>query len=106
MANTVIKIPYQQSKDTSFNLFQTNLAQALSPVTSQPMAKSKIIPNIKLKAGINTIQTGLGYPLTGWYLIRQKQQAQIWDDQDSNKDPNNSLILYASAAVEISLVIF
>lgn len=101
-----IKIPYQQSQDKNFNLFQTQLASALQPITSIATCKSTILTNQTLNSGTNTIQTGLGYPLTGWYIIRQRAQADIWDSQDSNSSPNTTLILNSSASVNVDLVVF
>lgn len=110
MATTSIKIPYQQITDPPqarvLNLFQTQLASALSPITNLPMCKSTILTNKALAAGANTIQTQLGYPLSGFYIIRQRAQADIWDSQDGNSDPSNTLILNSSAAVVVDLVIF
>lgn len=110
MANSSITLPYQQASGSSvdprlFNQYQNQLKTALSPITNQPMAKSTILTNQNLSSGANTIQTNLGYPLSGWYIIRQRAQADIWDSQDSNKD-NNTLILNSSAAVSVDLVVF
>lgn len=101
-----IKIPYQQSQDKNFNLFQTQLATALQPITSIPTCKSTLLTGQQLNAGANTIQTSLGYPLSGWYIVRQRAQAAIWDTQDSNPSPNTTLILNSSASVSVDIIVF
>lgn len=111
MANSSITLPLQQASGTSvdpriFNLYQNQLRSALAPITNLPMCKSTVLNKVTLNAGTNTVQTSLGYPLTGWYIIRQRGQSQIWDGQDSNLNPNTTLILNASAAVVVDIVVF
>lgn len=111
MANNNIKIPYQQAQGSStdpkvFNLFQTQLASALQPITSLASSTTTVLRNQSLSSGANTIQTSLGYPLTGWRIIRQRAQAQIWDSQDSNPNPNNTLILNSTGSVSVDIEVF
>lgn len=102
-----VTIPYQQTADRQLNQFQQALRSALQPITSLPTSSSTILTNIALVTGqVNTINTGLGYPLSGWYIIRQRAQAVIWDSQDSNTNPNNTLILNTSANVTVDIIIF
>lgn len=113
MANSSISIPYQQASGDSvepriFNLYQTQLKSALAPIINVPMAVSTILKSVTLNAGTNVVQTGLGYPLSGWYIIRLRNTfSQVYDTQDSNTtDPNNTLLLVASATVVCDIVVF
>ena len=101
-----IKIPYQQTSDRQVNQFQQSLSAALQPITSNPIASCIIITKVSLVAGANTIPIGLPQPLQGWFIIRQRAQADIWDSQDTNTTPSQTLILNASAPVVVDIGIF
>lgn len=92
---------------TGFELgqVQDNVAAALNPILSQPLVSGHIIKNIHLKIGDNVIQHSLQKPVA-WIICGLSAPATIYDKQASNKLPNVSLILNASAACTISLFIF
>lgn len=101
-----IKIPYQQTSDRQINLFQTQLAQALQPITQIPNCKSTLLTNQTINTSATTVQTSLGYPLSGWQIVRLRGNSVIWDSQDSNSDPNTTLILTATAQVVVDLLVW
>lgn len=102
-----ITIPFQQTDDRQLNQFQQALRSALQPITSLPSSQSTILTKVTLTTGNpNTINTGLGYPLSGWYIIRQRAEASIWDTQDTNTNPSQTLLLNTSANVTVDIVVF
>lgn len=101
-----IKLPSQQTTDRQLNTFQTALSSALQPITANPIAACTIKTGVVLAAGSNTIPIGLPSPLQGWFIIRQRAQANIWDSQDGNTTNSQTLILNASAAVTVDIAYF
>ncbi len=102
-----IKLPYQQTENRQLNQFQVALGQALQPILVQPMAKSIVLNNISLVSGsTNVIPTTINRVLQGWYPIRVRGQATLWDSQDSNPTPSQTLLLNTSADVVVDIVVF
>lgn len=101
-----IKLPYQQTKDRQFNQFQSALSAALQPLTSVPMSESVILKQVSLQSGLNVIPTTLNRNLQGWYPIRVRSAATLFDTQDANPTPSQTLYLNASASAVVDLVVF
>jgi hypothetical protein len=104
MASTTIQI--QQTPNRQFQQFQQNLVTSLKPVTSNPISQGVILPKVSLIAGATTVPTTLNRTLQGYLVIRQRAQAAIWDSQDSNSNPSQTLILNSTAAVVVDLMVF
>lgn len=107
-----IKLPILQGTDPVFNRYQTQLQGNLAPITNNPAAIAQQVMvkgslNVTLTAGTpNTIPIGLSAPLQGWIITRIKTQAVVWDSQDSNSTPSQTLILNTSANTVIQLMVF
>lgn len=104
MASTTIQI--QQTPDRQFQQFQQNLVTSLMPVTANAFTQGVILPKVSLKVGATTIPTTLNRTLQGYVVVRQRAQANIWDSQDSNSSPSQTLILNSTAAVVVDLMVF
>jgi len=85
---------------------QTQWAAIIQPLLNSSQNDSTILKNIQLKAGTNTINHGLGQKLEGWKPTRVRGPATIYDTQDSNQNPQLTLVLVSSAAVVIDLEVF
>lgn len=92
---------------TEFELgqVQDNVAAALGPVLSQPIIAGHLMKNIHLAVGDNVIQHSFGKPVS-WFVCGQSAPSTFYDKQASNKLPNLTLILNASAACTVSIFIF
>lgn len=102
-----IKLPNQQTSDRQLNTFQTALSSALQPITSNPIAACTILSNVTLTAGQTTpVPIGLSQPLIGWFIVRLRGNALIWDSQDSNTTPSQNLLLNTTATVIADIAIF
>lgn len=101
-----IKLPYQQTDDRQFNQFQQALSSALQPITSLPTATSSLLTSISLVAGVNTINHKLNRKLLGWYPVRVRAESTLWDEQDTNPNPTQTLILNCTNDVVIDLIVF
>jgi len=97
---------YNSPSDPMLIAMETNWAAMLNPVLASPIATPIILTDISLSAGSNTINHTLGKNLTGWFLVRQRAQSQVWDKQDSNSLPQYTLILQASSAVTVDILVF
>lgn len=101
-----IKIARVQSKNTELNQVQDNIQRALAPLLGNQVLLGVLLAGIVLKAGVNSVNHTLGRKLTGWTIVRQRAEAQLWDTQDSNPTPNLTLSLNSTAAVTVDLYVF
>ncbi len=87
-------------------LMQTSWAEQLNPVISNPLMSGQILKLVTLQIGSNAINHKLGRALQGWYIVRQRAAANIYDTQDSNTRPNLTLLLTSDAVVTADLFVF
>lgn len=87
-------------------LLQTNWIREINPVLINVSNNARIIQNVALIIGDNTINHKLGKKLTGWRLIRVRAAATIYDKQDSNSYPALTLVLNSGAVVTVDLEVF
>ena len=95
-----------KSDDPSVGLLQTSWSAAINPLLNNPINTGIILKSVKLTTGTNVINTTLGKNLTGWFIVRQRAAATVYDNQDNNKTPNLTLILISSAPTVIDLEVF
>lgn len=101
-----VTVPYQQTESRQFNQFQQSLKTALQPITSNPQSLSVTLKQVSLVAGSNTIPHTLNRNLQGWYIVRIRSSATIYDTQDTNPAPSQTLILVASANAVVDIVVY
>lgn len=101
-----IKIPKVQTDNRHVNQLQQNISTALAPVLNNDQAQGQLISNVSLTTGSNTINTGLNKTLTGWHLARKDGPADVYDNQQNNPNPKQTLILIASAPVNVDIYVF
>jgi hypothetical protein len=102
-----IIVPYQQTSDRQVNQFQQALSKALKPVTGSPMANSTILTKVTLTAGsVTQVPTLINRNIQGWYIIRLRANAVVWDSQDANTSSTQTLALNTTANVVVDLVVF
>lgn len=98
-----IKIPLVVTTDKDLHTFQTQLAKSLQPVLSNPINLGTQLTNVSLINGVTVVNHMLGRPLQGWFLTRVRAQCQVWDSQDTNASPAQTLILNSSAAAVVDM---
>lgn len=101
-----MSLPIFQSKSQEMGLMQTSWAQQLNPIISLPISQGSILTNVPLATGPNTINHLLGRKLQGWWIVRQRSSASIFDTQDNNQMPNLTLLLTASSPVSVDIFVF
>lgn len=99
-------LPKFPTTDQPLSLLQTQWAQRLNPVLALPLLAQNTLKNVSLLTGTNNINHMLGRPLQGWFLIRKRADASIYDDQDNNSSPQRTLILVTDADVSVDIVVF
>lgn len=100
------KLPIQLTDDLSLSLMQTKWASIINPFLGNPSNSALIIPNVALVTGSNTINHKLGQKLQGWVVIGNNASTTFYDSQASNQQPDLTLVLVASGACTVSLLVF
>lgn len=85
---------------------QTSWAADLDPLLANPISGARIINNQVLKAGLNTVNHGLGRKLQGWIIIGRNSTGTVYDSQSTNQMAQLTLLLNASAPITINLLVF
>ena len=116
-------LPFLQNVSKDVMLLQQGWYKVLNPFFRQSLSSPVILQKISLISGVNTVQHGLGYPLTGWQIIRKRawQSAgtvtsyDIMDEQDpnllaspviqGNSTPQNTLILFCTQGTSTNPVV-
>lgn len=95
------------SKDDNLTLLVNSWSKDLDPLLASPIATPTLLKGVDLVTGqANSVNHLLGKVLTGWLVIRQRSQADVWDSQDTNRIPDKTLILRCSANVTVDLLVF
>lgn len=79
---------------------------ALNPVIANPLMAGRLISNVVLTTGVNTINHGLQRNLVGYIVTLKNANITIYDSQSTNQKSNLFLILNASAPATVSLYVF
>lgn len=89
----------------SWDLAQTQWAQQINPLISNPLTQGNLLYNISLETGLNSINHKLSRKPQGYLIIgMHNAYAQIYDTV--SQQPNLTLILNASAPVVVDLYVF
>lgn len=102
----VSALPRTQSPDRLFNQFQSDLQKAIGPVFNCPLLYGTALTGVVLAIGANTIPHKLNRTLQGWFPIRMRAATSLYDSQDTNPDPTQTLVLNSSAVVTVDLWVF
>jgi len=89
-----------------WSIAQDRWAAALDPLLDNPLNNSLVLKKILLMNGHTVINHMLGRKLQGWSIVRQRAGANIYDAQDSNQTPQQTLILISDAAVVVDIEVF
>ena len=103
-----MSLPILHSDHPEMTMMQTRWSQILSPLLNLPLVKGSVLQSVALSssASPNVINHKLGRNLQGWFLVRNRANAVVWDSQDSNSTPNLTLNLLCSADVTVDIYVF
>lgn len=93
-------------KKLEWEMAQDRWASLINPILTNPALDSSILKNVSLAVGNNVINHKLGRKLQGWRLVRQRAQANIWDEQDSNQMQDLTLVIASDAIVNVDIEVF
>ena len=80
------------TKDADLQKVQQNVENAITTIIRKEIVDGVLIKNVCLTPGIsNEIKHGLGRSPLGWFIVRKRADARIWDVQDFNKNPSKTL---------------
>jgi len=94
--------------DQLLSRFQDNVEQAISELPATQIIQGRLVSNVTLTSGsVNNVEHKLGRKLLGWFPVRVRAQATLWDSQDSNtNNADKFLSLNTSATVTVDLWVF
>jgi hypothetical protein len=95
-----------QTTDRVVNQLQDNIANFIEPMANNVLLPGIILTKVTLAATSNTIQHKLGRLLQGWFIVRQRASASIYDTQDTNPTPTTTLRLTSSTVVTVDIYVF
>lgn len=99
-------LPNVQTGDKDFQLLQSLWSAQLNPVLSIPLTKGITLQNVSLVTGDNVVNHLLQRKLQGWFLVRQRGLASIYDTQDTNQKQSLTLTLVSSANVSVDIFVY
>lgn len=101
-----MSLPIFQSDNKELSLLQTSWSTAINPVLKFPINQGDVLQGVVLAIGTNVINHLLGRKLIGWFIVRQRALANVYDTQDSNTRPAISLFLVSDAVVTVDIFVF
>jgi len=100
-------VPRVQTSDRNINQLQSNIIPPLNTALNNQLLNGLLLQNVALASGANSVNTTLGRNLIGWLVTRWHGSYQnIYDTQDTNKTPSQTLQLVAAGAVTVDLWVF
>lgn len=98
------QLPRMQTENREINQLQTNIIGNINPILKMnPQLFGNVIQSVSLQSGqVNYVNIGLSTNLQGWTLVRKRSTADVWDNQDTNKN-QGTLALQCSANVVVDV---
>jgi hypothetical protein len=101
-----MRLPIFKDDNKNLMLLQNIWSALINPFLNSPSLQTVLLKDIKLSTGSNSVNHKLSRKLQGWYIVRQRASASIYDEQDNNQNPDLTLALVSSANVTVDLVVF
>lgn len=102
----MVMLPTFQNDDKDFQLLQSRWATIINPVVNNPVNNATILKGVALSTGSNVINHLMSRKLQGWSIVRINAAATVYDTQDSNQTPNQTLVLVSSAPATVDIMVF
>ena len=95
-----------QTADREINQIQSNVAEILEPTSANTLIPGYVLPSVVLVSGDNNVNHKLNRTLIGWFIVRKRGTATIYDKQDTNPQPALNLILNSSGGETVDIYVF
>lgn len=100
-------LPIMLTNNQQVNSMQTLWSTQLNPVIMNPIVNGLQLTGISLVVGSNVVNHKLGRKLQGWIVTRMADGfTQLYDTQNSNRNPELTLTLNSSAAITVDLWVY
>ena len=93
-------------QDINLNRVQSNVSSALKRILLNPVLDFNIEKNVNLVIGDNVVNHRLSRPPLGWFVVRKRGPADLYDKQDSNTTPQTNIIINSDAVVSVDIYFF
>lgn len=93
-----------KSDDEVLNRVQDQVATSIGQLLRTDILDGRLIKEVSLTAGANTVEHKLDRVLRGWFITKKNAFADVHDAVTSQ--PDKFLVLQASAAVTVNLWVF
>lgn len=95
-----------QTEDPEIRRLQDAAEASLSSVLDKRVIDGRLIEDVSLSSGDNTIEHKLGRTLRGWIVTRLSAAVDIYDKQSTNNLTDLNLVLNSSGTATVSLWVF
>lgn len=102
----MVRTAQVQTDDRNINQLQKNIVAVLDPLASNSVTQGHIVSMVMLTIGDNMFNHLLNRKLLGWFIVRKRGLASIYDKQDQNVTPTVTLALTTSASVVVDVYVF
>lgn len=92
--------------DMSTEQLQNNIAAFAKQLVNIPILPGRIIEDISVISGVNSISHGLGRPVQGYVLVKSSAAVRIYTVEANQTNPDTILSLSADATATINLYVF
>ena len=101
-----MSLPIFLTQDRILSQMQTQWASQLDQVLSCPIVNGRLLENVTLTTGSNTINHKLSRKLVGYIVCLKSANVTIYDTQSTNTMTDKTLQLTASGPAVITLWVF
>lgn len=101
-----MSLPQFDTRDLTLSLMQSAWAKEIDPVLKLPTNSGQVLKSVSLGVGVTQVNHKLSRALQGWYLVRKRGPAAIYDLQDANSMPTLTLTLVSDAAVVVDIFVY
>lgn len=99
-------VPLVYPQDLQTTQLQTNILNAIKPLLKNAVLSGNLVTSQALAVGKTSVQHGLNRSPLGWMIVRQRSAANVYDVQDANSAPSQTLDLFSDAAVTVDVYVF
>lgn len=94
------------TEDRVLSQIQSLIVPKINFLSALPLSSSIILENITLVTGSNSINHLLSRRLQGWMITRINAAVTIYDTQNSNILPDQTLLLTSSGDCIVNIMVF
>lgn len=92
--------------DRILSMLQDSWSSQLNVLLANPLVNGRLIQNVVLASGSNTINTLLARKLQGYLVVLKDANVTIYDTQTTNPMPDKTLQLVSSGPATVTLYVF